>query len=59
MYTCSCPKICGTNVHGQETDSFVQVNFSRGRPVVLLGFNNIIVFESEHNKQYLFTISSK
>ena len=30
-------------------------NFSRGHPFVLLRFNNITVFESEHNKQYLFT----
>ena len=34
-------------------------NFSRGHPDVLLRFNNIIVFESEHNKQYLTIIFIK
>ena len=31
-------------------------SFSRGHPVVLLRFNSIVVFEPEHNKQYLLRV---
>ena len=34
---------------------WIVIFFSSGHHVVLLSFNNMIVFEWEHNKQYLFT----